>query len=143
MDEAVDRREGHGLIREDFAPFTEWLIGGDKHRPPLVTGTDQLEQNAGLRLILGDIGEIVEDEQMIFVEFCDRRFEHEIAARDLEFLHEIGGSGEQHAPALFDQGHAERRRQMRFAATRRAKTQEIGALFEPGVAGGERLHLRL
>ena len=29
MDEAVDRREGHGLIREDFAPFTEWLIGGD------------------------------------------------------------------------------------------------------------------
>jgi hypothetical protein len=24
MDEAVDRREGHGLIRENFAPFTEW-----------------------------------------------------------------------------------------------------------------------
>ena len=32
---------------------------------------------------------------------------------------------------------------MRFAAARRAKTQEIGALFEPGVPGGERLHLRL
>ena len=31
MDEAIDRREGHGLIREDFAPLTEWLIGGDEH----------------------------------------------------------------------------------------------------------------
>ena len=67
----------------------------------------------------------------------------EIAPRDLEFLHEVGGSGEQHAPAVFDQGEAERRRQMRFSAAGRAKTQEIGALFEPGVAGGERLHLRL
>ena len=34
---------------------------------------------------------------MIFVEFGDRGFEGEIAARDLELLHEVGGSGEQHA----------------------------------------------
>jgi hypothetical protein len=62
------------------------------------------------------MGEIVENQQVIFIEFGDRCFEHEITARDLEFLHEIGGSGEQHALALFDQGHAERRCQMRFAA---------------------------
>ena len=31
VNEAIDRREGHGLIREDFALFTEWLIGGDEH----------------------------------------------------------------------------------------------------------------
>jgi hypothetical protein len=30
-------------------------------------------------------------------------------------LHEVGGSGEQHAPALFDQSHAERRRQVRIS----------------------------
>jgi hypothetical protein len=28
---------------------------------------------------------------VIFVEFGDRRFEREITARELEFLHEIGG----------------------------------------------------
>lgn len=86
MDEAIDGREGHGLIREDFAPFAEWLIGSDEHRSPLVTGADQFEQHAGLGLILGDIGEVVEDEQMIFVEFGDCRFEREIAARDLTWL---------------------------------------------------------
>lgn len=113
------------------------------NRSAFVAGADQLEQNAGLGLILGPVGEIVENQQVIFIEFGDRRFEHEIAARDLEFLHEVGGSDEQHAPALFDQGHAERRRQMRFSAARGTKTQQIGALFEPGVTGGERLHLRL
>ena len=52
MNETVDGREGHGLIREDLAPFTERLIGGDEHRSPLVAGADQLEQDAGLGLIL-------------------------------------------------------------------------------------------
>src|ERR1700685_4220875 len=85
MDETVYRGKGHGLIREDLAPFTERLIGGDEHRSPLVAGADQLEQNAGLGLILGHIGEIVQNQQMIFVEFGDRRFECEITARDLEF----------------------------------------------------------
>ena len=56
MDETVDRGKGHGLIREDFAPFAERLIGSDEHRSPFVAGADQLEQNAGLGLILGHIG---------------------------------------------------------------------------------------
>ena len=55
---------------------------------------------------------LVEDQQVIFVELGDRGFEAEIAARDLKFLHEIGGSGEQHAPALFHQGQTERGRQV-------------------------------
>ena len=50
MNEAIDGREGHGLIREDFAPFAERLIGSDEHRSSFVAGADQLEQNAGLRL---------------------------------------------------------------------------------------------
>ncbi len=89
MHETVDCRERHGLVGEDFAPFAEGLVGGDEHGPALVSGADQFEQNARFRLILGDIGEIVEDQQMIFVEFGDRGLEEEIAARDLKFLHEV------------------------------------------------------
>ena len=44
---------------------------------------------------------------------------------------------------FFDQGQTERRREMGFSSARRSEAQEIGSLFEPGVAGGERLHLRL
>jgi hypothetical protein len=38
VDETIDRRQGHGLIREDFSPFAERLIGGDEHRSSFVAG---------------------------------------------------------------------------------------------------------
>ena len=43
MDEAIDGREGHGLVREDLAPFAERLVGRDQHGSAFVTGGDQLE----------------------------------------------------------------------------------------------------
>jgi hypothetical protein len=119
MNEAVDRGEGHGGVGEDLAPFTERLVGGDQQRSTLIACAYQLEQDAGLGLVLGDIGQVVEDQQVIFVELGDRGFEAEIAARDLKFLHEVGGSGEQHAPALFHQGQAERGRQVRLSSAGR------------------------
>ena len=67
MDEAVDRGECHGGIRE----FTEGLVGRDEHRASLVAGADEFEQHAGLGLILGDVCEVVEDEQVEFVEAAD------------------------------------------------------------------------
>ena len=94
VDEAIDGRERHSLIGKDFSPFAEWLVCGDEHRSSLVPSADQFEQNARFRLILGDIGEIVEDQKVIFIEFGDRGLEGEIAARDLKFLDEVGGSGE-------------------------------------------------
>jgi hypothetical protein len=39
MNEAVDDSDRHCLVREDFAPFAEGLVGGDEERTPLVTGS--------------------------------------------------------------------------------------------------------
>ena len=58
--EPVYGRQRHSLIREDASPLAEWLIGRYEQRSPLVTRSDQLEQHTGLRLILGDVGDIVE-----------------------------------------------------------------------------------
>ena len=98
MDEAVDGGERHGGIGEDLSPFAEGLVGGDEHGAPLVAGADELEQHAGLGLVLGDVGEVVEDQQVEAIEPVDGGFEAEFAARDLKLLDEIGGAGE-HAPA--------------------------------------------
>ena len=32
MDQAVDGRDGHGLVREDLIPSAERLVGGDGDR---------------------------------------------------------------------------------------------------------------
>ena len=122
VDEAVDDGERHRLVGEDLAPFAERLVGGDEQGSPLVSGADEFEQHAGFGLILGDVGEVVEDQQMVFVELGDGGFESEFAAGNLQPLDEIGGAGEQHAPAVFDKGEAESCRQGGFCRRRVART---------------------
>jgi hypothetical protein len=61
MNEAVDRGEGHRGVGEDLTPFAEGLVGGDQQRPTLIACAYQLEQDAGLGLVLGDIGQVVEN----------------------------------------------------------------------------------
>jgi hypothetical protein len=90
MDEAVDGRERHGLVGEDFAPFAERLVGRYQHGPPLVACGNQLEQHAGFGLILGDVSEVIKDEQIVAIEPGDRMFEGQVATGDLELLDEIG-----------------------------------------------------
>ena len=63
---------------------------------------------------------------MIFVEFGDCGFEGEIAARDLKFLDEIGGSGEEDASTLLDQGQTERRCEMGFPGAGRGSDMAPG-----------------
>ena len=109
MDQSVDGGEHHGGVGKDLTPFAEGLVGGDQHRSSLVSGTDQFEQHAGLGLILGDVGEVVEDQQVIAVEPIDGGFEAEFAAGDLELLDEVRRPGEEHAPAVLYQGEADAR----------------------------------
>lgn len=81
--EAVDGGQRHCGIGEDPVPFAERLVGGYHQRTPLVSRADQLEQNRGFSLILGDIGKVVEDQKVEAIKPIDRVLEHELAARDL------------------------------------------------------------
>jgi hypothetical protein len=60
VDQPIDGGQGHRLVGEDPAPLSEGLVGGDEQRAPLVAGADQFEQDAGLGLVLADIGEVIE-----------------------------------------------------------------------------------
>ena len=75
VNEAIYGGERHGGIGEDPVPFTKRLVGGDERGTPFVPCADQLEQDGRFSLILGHICEVIEDQQMIFVEFGYRGFE--------------------------------------------------------------------
>ena len=75
-----------------------------EHRAPLVARRDQFEQDAGLGLILGDVSNVVEDEQVVAVELGDRGLERQLAPRRLQALDQIGGADEQDTPAVLDEG---------------------------------------
>ena len=71
VDQSIDGGQRHGRVGEDRIPRTEGLVCGDQHGAPFISGADQLEQHAGLGLILGDVGDVVEDQQVKFIEFGD------------------------------------------------------------------------
>ncbi len=102
----VDGGECHGGVGEDAVPIAEGLICGDGDGASFVSGADQLEQDAGFGLVLGDVGEVIENDQLVFVEAGDGCLEGEFAASDLQFLDQIGGSGEEHAPDFREGGHS-------------------------------------
>lgn len=121
----MDGGERHSGIGEDPVPFAEGLVCSDQDGPALIAGRYQIEQYAGLGLILGDAGEVIQDEQVKLVEFCDGGFELQLAARDLKFLDKIGRSGEEDAPAVLHRRQANGCSEMAFAAPRWAEHQHV------------------
>ena len=141
--EPVDRRDRDGGVGEDLAPFAERLVAGDDQRAALAALGDQLEQHAGLGLVFADVTEIVEDQTIELVEFGEGRRQGEIPPRGLQFLDEIGGAGEHHAIAVVDQSGADRCGSMRLSRAAWPEYQDVGALFDPGIAGSKCRQMRL
>src|SRR5437764_14222099 len=97
----------------------------------LVAGADQLEQDARFGLVLGDVGEVVEDQEVEAVEAVEGGFEGELAAGDLELLDEIGGPREEDFPAVLDEREADGRGQVALSSARRPEEEQVGARGEP------------
>ena len=130
-------------VREDRIPRTEGLVCGDQHGSPFVSGADQLEQHAGLGLILCNVGDVVEDEQVKFVEFGDSAFQRKVASGLLKLLDQIGCAGEEHAIAVLDECPPYGGAEMALADPRRPKQQDVVTLSDPAVTGGDGVDMRL
>jgi hypothetical protein len=62
-------------------PIAERLVGRDEQESAFMAGGDQLEHHTGLGLIVGNVGDVVEDQQVVLVEFGDGGFEPQLPAR--------------------------------------------------------------
>ncbi len=80
--------------------------------------------------------EVIEDQQIEFVELGDGGLELQFAAGNLQFLDQIRGSGEHDPPAVFDQRQADGGGEMALSAARRTEHEDICALGQPAVACG-------
>ena len=69
MDQPVDGGDGHGFVREDLIPAAKGLVGGDGDAAVFVAPGDQLEEDAGLGLILVGVSDIIENDQVEPVQF--------------------------------------------------------------------------
>ena len=72
-------------------------------------------------MILMYIGEVVEDQQVVFVELADGSFELQRLASCLQLLHDLRSAGEQDAIAVLDKCATDGRSSVTLAGTRRPK----------------------
>ena len=143
MNEPVDGGQRHGRIGEYRIPFSEGLVCRDQHGSALISRADEFEQDARFSLILGDVGNVVEDQQVEFIQLRDGAFEDEIAPGLLQLLNQVGGSGEEHAVAFLDEGQADGGAKMRLAHAWWAEQQNVAALSDPAIACGNGADVRL
>ena len=83
MNEPVNGGQGHRGVGEDLVPFAERLVGGNEDGTHFISSADEFEQDTGFGLIFTDVGEVVENQQMVFVELVDGGLQGQVAARDL------------------------------------------------------------
>ncbi len=64
VDEAVDQGDDAGGVGEDLVPFGEGAVGGDQGAFGLVAAADQFEQQVGVAVGVGEIADLVDDQQV-------------------------------------------------------------------------------
>ncbi len=137
VDEPVDCGHRHARIRKHIIPAREGLVGRDQKAAPLIPLGDQLEQHTRFGLVFSDIRQIVQDDEVKAVELGQGRRQLQTLTRGLQFLHDLAGTGEQHAIASVDQGVADGRPKMSFPATGRAEDQYGGPFVQPRIAASQ------
>ncbi len=64
MDETVDDGGDTGRRREDLVPLGKRLVGGDEDRLVLVSSGDHLVEEVGMTGVVGQVSELVDDEDL-------------------------------------------------------------------------------
>jgi hypothetical protein len=137
VNEAIDGCDGDSRIREDTVPCAEGLISGDGEAAVLVASCDQLEEDAGLGLILMGVSDVVEDPEIEFVELDEGGFQGEVASGRLETLHEIRGARIEDTIPRLDEGVTDGGQQMRLATAGITDGHDVAAGLDP-VTGSQR-----
>jgi hypothetical protein len=73
MNKPVYRGDRHARVGEHVMPAREGLIGRYEKTFALAPLSDQFEQHAGFDLVLSHVRQIIQDDQIEAVEFCERR----------------------------------------------------------------------
>ena len=60
VEESIKKGGGqHAVVIEDFRPVFVSSVGGDDHRPPFVTLTENMEKKVAAELVNGQISQFV------------------------------------------------------------------------------------
>ena len=100
--EAVDECDGTGGIGKDGVPVLEGEVGGDEQGAVLVAAADELEEEVGGAGVVGEVAELVDDEQRGPRVVAEPAFEGAGGLLAVEVEEQVGGGGEEGGVASED-----------------------------------------
>jgi len=118
---AVDDGLGQVVVMENGTPCDEWrLVGGEEERPSAqVTIVDNVEQHVGGVGPVGEVADLVDDEDVGVDVLGQGLAQPALAAGGGEIVDEFSGSGEERRGAVLDGAVSDGDRQMRLPPTGR------------------------
>lgn len=130
LEGAVDDGLGQVVVVEDGAPGGERrLVGGEEDRAPAqVAVVDDVEQHVGGVGPIGEVADLVDDEDVRMDVLGERLPQAAIAAGGGEIVDELGGGGEERRGAVLDGAVGDRDREMRLPAAGLAHEDQIAPL---------------
>ena len=100
VDEAVDQRDDAGSVGEDLAPLGERAVGCDDGAVALVTAADELEQEIGVAVGIGEISDLIDGEEVGVSIVAQAPTQRGIAVECGEIAEQLSGAGEQHGVSV-------------------------------------------
>src|ERR1700674_4548275 len=96
VDQAIDQGDDAGGVWKDLAPFGEGPVGGDDRAVVLVTAADELEQQVGMTIGIGEISDLVDHQKTGAGIVTQAPAQGGIAVECGELAEQLTGAGEQH-----------------------------------------------
>ena len=93
--QSVDQCDGARGVGKDGVPALEWEVGGDQQGAVLVAPTDELEDQVGGACVVGEISELIDDQQHWACVVPQAAFERAGGLLSVEVKQQVGGGGEE------------------------------------------------
>ena len=130
---------GHG-VGEDALPLREDQVGRDAQGPAFVAFCDEGEEDLGLLSTLGQVAEIVQEQEVEVVQLAQLSGQVEVALGGEQVLHQTVGRCEEDGVASFHQAVAQGTERMGLAGAGEPEGQHVDAVIHE-TALGQLVHL--
>ena len=133
-DPVYGRRGGHG-VGEDAFPLREDQVGRDAQRPTFVAFGDEGEEDLGLLSALGQVAEIVQEQEVEVVQLAQLSGQVEVAFGGQQILHQAIGRREEDGVAGFHQPVSQGAERVGLAGAGQPEGQHVDAVFHETTLG--------
>src|SRR5262245_50610472 len=100
VDEAIDEGDNTGGVGEHLVPFGKGTVGGDEGARLLIAARDELEEEVGMAVGIGEVADLIDDEEEGTCVMAQPPAQCGVAVTRSEFAYDVAGRCKQQGMAV-------------------------------------------